>query len=83
MSLIHIGGGSFINDSRLIAAVPPDSAPVKRVIGDARERSMLIDASCGKRTKSVLIMDSGHAVLSFKSAEKIFGETLDTTDMAD
>jgi regulator of extracellular matrix RemA (YlzA/DUF370 family) len=73
MSLIHIGGGSYLNDTRLITAVVPDSAPVKRVIGEARERSMLIDATCGKRTKTVFIMDSGHVVLSFKSPDKIFG----------
>jgi regulator of extracellular matrix RemA (YlzA/DUF370 family) len=75
MKLIHIGGGNFINGDRLISAVIPDSAPIKRVITDAREQNLLIDATYGKRTKSVLILDSGHVVLSFKSFEKIAAGT--------
>ncbi|MDR0943475.1 MAG: DUF370 domain-containing protein [Ruminococcus sp.] len=71
MKLFHIGGGNYINGDRLLSAVTPDSAPIKRVISDARDKNLLIDASYGKRTKSVLILDSGHVVLSFKSFEAI------------
>jgi regulator of extracellular matrix RemA (YlzA/DUF370 family) len=71
MKLIHIGGGNFVNGDRLLSAVSPDSAPIKRIITDARDKSLLIDATYGKRTKSVLILDSGHVVLSFKSFEAI------------
>jgi regulator of extracellular matrix RemA (YlzA/DUF370 family) len=71
MKLIHIGGGNYINGDRLLSAVTPDSAPIKRVITDARDKNLLIDATYGKRTKSVLILDSGHVVLSFKSFEAI------------
>jgi regulator of extracellular matrix RemA (YlzA/DUF370 family) len=71
MKLIHIGGGNYINGDRLLSAVTPDSAPIKRVITDARDKNLLIDATYGKRTKSVLILDSGHVVLSFKAFEAI------------
>jgi regulator of extracellular matrix RemA (YlzA/DUF370 family) len=71
MKLIHIGGGNYINGDRLLSAVTPDSAPIKRVITDARDKNLLIDATYGKRTKSVLILDSGHVVLTFKSFEAI------------
>jgi guanylate kinase len=72
MSLIHIGGGNYINETRLVSAVLPDSAPIRRLVQDARDRNMLIDATYGKRCKSVIVMDSGHTVLSFKSPEAIF-----------
>jgi regulator of extracellular matrix RemA (YlzA/DUF370 family) len=84
MSLIHIGGGNYINEARLVSAVLPDSAPIKRVIQDARKCGMLIDATYGKRTKSVLIMDSGHVVLSFKSPPALFPKrTNPGTDVGD
>jgi regulator of extracellular matrix RemA (YlzA/DUF370 family) len=70
-TLIHIGGGNYIGKARLIAAVSPESAPIKRLITDARESGNLIDATFGKRTKSVFIMDSGHIVLSFVKTERI------------
>lgn len=64
MKLINIGFGSMIAATRLLAVVSPDSAPVKRVIQEARDRGMLIDASYGHRTKSVLLMDTDHVILS-------------------
>ena len=64
MKLVNIGFGNLVSDERLVAAVAPDSAPIKRMIQDARERGMLIDATYGRKTKSVLIMDSDHIVLS-------------------
>ena len=71
MKLINIGFGSMIAASRLLAIVAPDSAPIKRVIQEARDRGMLIDATYGRKTASVLIMDSDHVVLSALSTEKL------------
>jgi len=64
LQLINIGFGNLISAERLIAAVGPDSAPVKRTIQEARERGMLIDATYGRKTRAVLLMDSDHVVLS-------------------
>jgi regulator of extracellular matrix RemA (YlzA/DUF370 family) len=70
--LIHIGGGNLISEERIVAVLSPDSAPVKRKIADSKAQNMLIDATYGKRTKTVFIMDSGHIVLSFASADTVF-----------
>ena len=64
MKLINIGFGNLVAANRLLAVVSPDSAPVKRVIQEARARQMLIDASYGRRTASVLLMDTDHVILS-------------------
>lgn len=64
MELINIGFGNMVSASRIVAVVSPESAPIKRLGQEARERGMLIDASFGRKTKSVLIMDSGHVVWS-------------------
>ena len=64
MELVNIGYGSMISAQRLIAVVSPDSAPIKRVVQEARERGNLIDASFGRRTRCVLVLDSDHVVLS-------------------
>jgi regulator of extracellular matrix RemA (YlzA/DUF370 family) len=69
--LIHIGGGNMISDTRLIAVVSPVGAPIKRLIAEAKAKSLLIDATCGKKTKTVFVMDSGHIVLSSSEAETI------------
>ena len=71
MKLINIGFGSLISAERLIAVVSPDSAPVKRLVQEARDRGMLIDATFGRKTASVFIMDSDHVVLSALSTEKM------------
>ena len=71
MELVNIGYGSMISAQRLIAVVSPDSAPIKRLIGEARDRSMLIDATFGRKTAAVLIMDSDHVVLSGLPFEKL------------
>lgn len=71
MKLIAIGFGNVIAASRILAVVSPDSAPIKRVVQEARERGMLIDASFGRRTKSVLLMDTDHVVLSAVTPETI------------
>ncbi|MBP3698388.1 MAG: DUF370 domain-containing protein, partial [Oscillospiraceae bacterium] len=64
MELVNIGFGNLISAARLIAVVGPDSAPVKRLIQESRDRGMLIDATYGRKTASVLMMDSDHVVLS-------------------
>ena len=64
MQLINIGYGNMLSANRVIAVVSPDSAPVKRMVQDARETGKLIDATLGRKTRAVLIMDSGHIVLS-------------------
>lgn len=71
MELVNIGYGSMISAQRLIAVVSPDSAPVKRLVSEARERSMLIDATFGRKTAAVLVMDSDHIVLSGLPIEKL------------
>ena len=71
MELVNIGYGSMISAQRLIAVVSPDSAPIKRLIWEARDRSMLIDATFGRKTAAVLIMDSDHVVLSGLPFEKL------------
>ena len=71
MQLVNIGFGSLISVERLIAVVSPDSAPVKRLVQEARDRGMLIDATFGRKTASVFIMDGDHVVLSALSTEKM------------
>jgi len=71
VELVDIGYGNSINIRRVVAVVSGNAAPVKRLIVTAREKNLLVDATCGKKTKSVYVMDSGHVVLS---AKDIVGE---------
>ena len=71
MKLINIGFGNLVSQERLVAIVSPDSAPIKRMIQEGRDRGMLIDATFGRKTASVFIMDSDHVVLSALSTEKM------------
>ena len=71
MKLVNIGFGSMIAAHRLLAVVSPDSAPVKRVVQEARDRGMLIDASYGHKTKAVILMDTDHVILSAVSPETL------------
>ena len=71
MKLINIGFGSMVAANRLLAIVAPDSAPIKRVIQEARDRGMLIDASFGRKTKAVILMDTDHVILSAIQPETI------------
>ena len=64
MKLIDIGFGNLVSDQRLVAVLAPESAPIKRTISDAKSRGMLVDASYGRKTQSVFVMDSGHVILS-------------------
>ena len=69
--LISIGFGNLVSSDRIVSIITPDSAPVKRLIQDAREHHMLVDASCGRKTRAVLIMNSGHVILSALQSETI------------
>ena len=71
MELIDIGFGSFVAAGRVLAMVDPDSAPIKRVVQEAKERVMLIDASYGRSTKSVILMDTDHVILSARTPEEL------------
>ena len=62
--LINIGFGSLVSAKRILAVVDPDSAPIKRLVQEARERGMLVDASYGRKTKAVILMDTDHIILS-------------------
>lgn len=71
MKLINIGFGNMINASRLIAIVSPDSAPIKRIIQECKEKGNLIDATQGRRTRAVIMMDSDHVILSYLQSETV------------
>ena len=71
MKLINIGFGNLVSEERLLAVVSPDSAPIKRLVQESRERGMLIDATYGRKTAAILIMDSDHVVLSALTPEKL------------
>ena len=71
MKLINIGFGSMVSAGRMLAVVAPDSAPIKRLVQEARERGMLIDASYGHKTKAVILMDTDHVILSALTPEVI------------
>lgn len=71
MKLINIGFGNMISAQRLLAIVSPESAPIKRIIQEARDRGMLIDATYGRRTRAVIIMDTDHVILSAIQPETV------------
>ena len=71
MKLINIGFGNMISANRVIAVVSPDSAPIKRIMQEAKDRGMLVDASYGRKTKAVIIMDTDHVVLSALQPESV------------
>ena len=77
MKLINIGFGNMISAGRLVAIVSPDSAPIKRMVQEARERGILIDATYGRKTNAVLIMDNDHLVLSALSPQTVAGRLAD------
>ena len=76
MKLINIGFGNMVSANRLVAIVSPESAPIKRIIQDARESGSLIDATYGRRTRAVIVTDSDHVILSAVQPETI-GNRLD------
>ena len=80
MKLINIGFGNLVNANRLIAIVSPDSAPIKRIIQDSKERGMLIDATQGRRTRAVIITDSDHVILTYLQSETVANRLNDYDD---
>ncbi len=89
MKLINIGFGNLVNANRLVAIVSPESAPIKRIIQDSKERGMLIDATHGRRTRAVIITDSDHVILTYLQSETVanklndFDDEIDTEDNDD
>ena len=81
MKLINIGFGSMVAAERLLAIVAPDSAPIKRVVQEARDRGMLIDASFGRKTKAVILMDTDHVILSAIPSETLGARWMDTQEV--
>lgn len=73
MKLINIGFGNMVSSQRVLAVVGPESAPIKRIVQEAKDRGMLIDATYGRKTKSVIIMDTDHVVLSAVQPETVAG----------
>ena len=73
MRLVNIGFGNMVSASRMVAVVSPESAPIKRIISDSREKGQLIDATYGRRTRAVIITDSGHVILSAIQPETVSG----------
>ena len=83
MKLVNIGFGSMVAANRVLAIVEPDSAPIKRVIQEARDRGMLIDASYGRKTKAVILMDTDHVILSALTPETLSARWQDKETEAD
>lgn len=83
MQLINIGFGNIVSASRVVALVSPDSAPVKRLIQDTRDTGKLIDVTCGRRTRSVIITDSDHIILSAVQPETISNRMSGNADIED
>ena len=77
MKLINIGFGNMVSASRLVAIVSPDSAPIKRIVQEERDKGTLIDATYGRRTQSVIIADSGHIILSAIDPETVADRFVD------
>lgn len=73
MQLINIGFGNIVSANRIIAIVSPESAPIKRIVQEAKDDGMAVDATYGRRTRAVIIMDSGHVVLSAVQPETVAG----------
>ena len=83
MKLINIGFGNMVSAERLVAIVSPDSAPIKRLVQDAKDSGRVIDVSCGRRTRAVIITDSEHVLLSALTPERISNRLGDGADSAE
>ncbi len=86
MKLINIGFGNLINSNRIVAVVSPDSAPIKRMIQECKEKGTLIDATHGRRTRAVIITDSDHVVLTYLQCETVsnrLNELEDSNELQD
>ena len=80
MKLINIGFGNMVSANRLIAIVSPESAPIKRIVQEARDKGSLIDATYGRRTRAVIIMDSDHVILSAVQPETVANRLSDDVE---
>lgn len=80
MKLLPIGFGNFVSPEHLLGIVSPDSAPIKRLIGDSREKGLLIDASFGRSTRAVIVTDSGHVILSAQTPETLAARLAEEPD---
>ena len=83
MKLINIGFSSLVAAGRVLAIMDPDSAPIKRVVQEAKERGMLIDASYGRKTRSVILMDTDHVILSALTPEALAARWEETKENQD
>jgi len=83
IKLINIGFGNIVSANRIISIVSPESAPIKRIIQDARDHSRLIDATYGRRTRAVMIMDSDHVILSAVQPETVAQRLINKDDIQD
>lgn len=81
IKLINIGFGNIVSANRIISIVSPESAPIKRIIQDARDRGFLIDATYGRRTRAVIVMDSDHVILSAVQPETVAARLNDRDDI--
>ena len=80
MKLINIGFGSMVAASRVLSMLAPDSAPIKRIVQEAKDRGMLIDASYGRATKTVILMDTAHVILSALTPDVLSARWMDKQD---
>jgi len=80
MKLLPIGFGNFVSPAHLLGIVSPDSAPIKRLITESREKGLLIDASFGRSTRAVLVTDSGHVILSAQTPEALSARLAEETE---
>lgn len=80
MKLINIGFGNAVNADRILAVAGPESAPIKRIVQEAKEKKMLIDATQGRKTRAVIITDSNHVILTYLQAETIMARFNDDSD---
>lgn len=83
MKLVNIGFGNMVSANRMVAIVSPESAPIKRIIQDAKERGTLIDATHGRRTRAVIITDSDHIILTYLQSETVANRIVDENAMDD
>ena len=83
IKLINIGFGNIVSANRIISIVSPESAPIKRIIQDARDRGSLIDATYGRRTRAVIVMDSDHVILSAVQPETVANRLTDRDEIID
>ncbi len=81
MKLVNIGFGNMVSANRIIAIVSPESAPIKRIVQDAKERGALIDATHGRRTRAVIITDSDHVILTYLQSETVSNKIIADDDI--